>query len=317
MFSFIKVVEAIGDLVQRPITTDTNYRDKIKVWVNFDHSLLGNIYDWWNSLRERYEWTTENGKERYFLPSNFDKPLSKVFDKTNYKELDWKTENEYMKERLSVLTETGKPSIARIFGERSVRTQISSSGNTVKAKSSSASDTSVTIQIRGYIDTSKLIESFETITVTGTGYTTATSPKTFYEITQISKSADTVGYITIADGSDNILGYLIPEEYILRHKQLYLGADISDGEYDMELLYKRKIRRMVQDYDFPFIDCDNYLIYSGWGTALQEDKQFQMAEFILKRASQEMIRLVQNEAGQLGPEYQQKMESTFMQAHRG
>lgn len=316
MLPFLELVKKVGDLAQRPYAATgarATYAGYIKIWLNFAHDFLGRIYDYWNALQESYEWTTVADQERYFLPSNFDKPLSKIFDKTNDVELDFKTENAYTKAYLSSLTETGEPTIARIFGERSVRTQIASTGETIRVKSSNSADTQ-TIHIRGYIDSSKLIEDYETITLNGTTYATATSPKTFYEITQISKSDNTTGYITIEQSDGTVLGYLKPEEYVLRHKQVYLGAKIPDDEFDMKVLYKRLVRRMVQDYDFPFTECDNFLIYDAWGTALQQDKQ--ESAHIFARAKDEMLKLIASEMGQLGPEYQRYVESEYMAAHR-
>lgn len=316
MRNFGELKNDVGVLVQR--SDDSDYLTKIGVWLNISHKLLADIYDYYNDLQDVHNFTTVSGTETYGLPNRFDKPF-RLYDLTNKRKLEIITEEEYTDSNLvSIINATtGKPGYARIYGVRGSTTVISTSGDTVQVKSSSSSDTGgIIIRIQGYIDSALLIEDFENITISATSPTTyVAGTKTFYKITHISKSANTTGYITIANSSGTVLEYLAPVERVARHKVLKLGL-IPNAAISMRLLFKKTIFEMVNSYDYPFTECDAYLTLDVWGWALKQDKQDQQAEFAWNKAKDALEILLTNQGNKLGPDYQHKVISAWAQAHR-
>ena len=59
---FSDIVNDVGVLVQR--SGDTDYATKIKVWINISQRILASIYDYWNALKDTYNFTTTASQER-------------------------------------------------------------------------------------------------------------------------------------------------------------------------------------------------------------------------------------------------------------
>src|SRR3990167_592250 len=316
MLNFLELKTKVGELVQR--STDTDYLTKIGTWIQLSHKLLSEIYDYYIELRGIYNFNAADGQENYPLPNRFDKPF-RLYDLTNKKEILPETEEEYFDDNIANIANAteGKPDKYRLYGTTGSMTAISTSGDTVQVKSSSSSDTgSIIIRIEGYIDSAKLIGDYENITVSASSPTTfVAGTKTFYEITHISKSANTTGYITIANSSGTTLEYLAPNERIARHKILKLGL-IPNATILMRLLFKKTVQELVNDYDYPFIECDRYLIMDTLGWSLKQDTKDQQAEFAWGKAAEALKIILLNQANKLSPKYQHKIVSKWMTAHR-
>ena len=299
-------------------SNDSDYQAKIAVWIRLSHKLLSEINDFWRELSDIHNFTTVSGTEDYPLPQRFDKPF-RLFDLTNKKEILPDIEEIYTENNLSAIADgtTGKPSKYRIYGQTGVRIPISTSGDTLQVKSSSSSDTSSpVIRIRGYIDSDRLIEDTEEITISaGTPTTFVAGTKTFYEITQVSKSANTTGFITIANSSDTTLETLAPSDRTARHFILKLGL-IPNSADSYRLLFKKTISEMNDDEDYPFTECDRYLIMDAWGWALKQDKEDQRAEFAWQKAEEALRAILQNQALKYGTKHQDKVVSVWLSAHR-
>jgi hypothetical protein len=316
MLNFGELKAQAAILAQR--SGDADYVTKIGSWMSLSHQLLSEIYDYWFDLQDIYNFTTVDGTEAYALPNRFDKPL-RLLDLTNKKTIHPQTEEEYTDLNLGNIVDAdeGIPDKFRIFGTQGVTTQIASTGKTVQAKSSSASDTGAyTVRVTGYIDSALLIEDSEDITISTSSPTTyVAGSKTFHKITQVSKSADTTGYITLADSDSTVLEYLAPKERVARHKVLKLGL-IPASAYSMRLMFKKKANKLSNDGDYPFTECDRYLIMDTLGFALAQDKDKVGAEQAWKEAEKSLKFLLQNQSNKLGPDYQHEVLSKWASAHK-
>lgn len=316
MYAFGELKLKVGQLVQ--MSGDSNYLDKIGIWLQLSHKLLADIYDYFIDLQDIYNFSTVDGQEDYPLPNKFDKPF-RLKDLTNIKDISFKTEEEYVDENLSSIVDAteGNSDTARIYGTTGVRVPISTSGDTVKVKSSYATEpTEIVVRIEGYLDSSMLILGYENITIPTTASTTFVSGSTtFYKITHISKSINTTGYITIANSTGTTLETLAPNERIVRHKILKLGL-IPDGVHSLRLWFKKMPNEMVNDYDYPFTECDRYLILDAWGWSLKQQTKGQEAEYAWGKAEQALRILLTNQNSKLGPDYIHKAVSIWASAHR-
>jgi len=318
MYNYRELQEKVAVLVQR--SNDSDYKNKIGVWLNLSQSFLADSYDYYTSLQETYDFNTADGTEEYPMPNNFNIPL-RIVDLDNNNVLNIITEEEYIDSFISNIDNTdaeGVPNVARISGVSGTLTQISSSGDTVKVKSSSSSDGGEVIRIRGYLDSNHLIEGFEDITISATNPTTyASGTTTFYKILHVSKSEDTTGYITIANSSDVVLDYLGPVDRVARHKIVKLGDSVPDDTYSMRVLYKRIVPKMVNNNDYPFIECDNFLILDAWAWALSQDKEtMPHAVQVWAKAKEALMEILSKENNSLGPDFEHKIISRWTKSHR-
>lgn len=246
----------------------------------------------------------------------FDKPF-RVYDLTNKKEILPEDEYVYFDGHIGSIADavTGTPSKYRLFGIEGVTTPISTSGDTTQAKSSSTADTGIVVRIRGFIDNDLLIEDYEDITLSATPTTFEAGTKTFYKITHVSKSANTTGFLTLANSSGTTLVTLAPNERISRHKIMKLGL-IPNAANSYRILYKRNISEMVNDFDYPFVECDNYLIWTAVAYALKYDRQEDKSAFAFQEARSALTAILNNQMSSLGPKFQHKWTTDFANAHR-
>lgn len=88
----------------------------------------------------------------------------------------------------------------------------------------------------------------------------------FLNITKISKSKVTDNNVIIKDASGNELALLYADQY----ESKYLIVDVSkypwlnengDGTYNVEVLYKMRLNKLINDTDeFPIADCDDTIV---------------------------------------------------------
>lgn len=316
MYCFSEIVNKVGLLAQR--SGDQDYLNKIKDWVNLAHQYAANSYDFWSNLQGIYRFSSVASTAAYYLPSDFDKPF-RLFDYTNNVKLTWTTREEYISGNISSVSSanTGIPSKAMLYGISSVK-YIPTSSFTVKVNSSSSSDnTGITIRVEGWLDSAKTIAGYEDIVIsTGTPTSYVSGSVTFYGITRVVKSADTVGYITLADNSSNVLALIAPVDRESRYPILYLGL-IPSGVNTYELLYKKKVKKLVNDNDYPFVDISDFLILYATGYAFQQEKESESRAAAMWQKANDLLMLqMRNEMNKMGPDYQNRMTNLTGQSHR-
>lgn len=316
MKNFGELKTDVGALMQR---SETAFLTNVGVWLNLSHKLLADVYDYWLDLQDIHNFTTVDGQGDYPLPNRFDKPI-RLYDLTNDRKIAIQTEEEYFDANISNIADAneGDVSTARIYGTVGSRVPISTSGDTVKVKSSYVTEPdAVVIRVEGYLDSSMLIIGYENITIPIVASTTfVAGTTTFYKITHISKSINTTGYITIANSAETTIETLSPNERVSRHKVLKLGLIPDDSVTSMRLLFKKTVLEMVNSYDYPFTECDRYLTLDALGWALKQDTKDQEAEFTWSKATEALKMLLVNQNSKLGPDYTHKVVSVWLSAHR-
>ena len=306
-----------ANLVQR--SGDANYMTKIGVWIQFSHRKLADIYDYYTELQDIHNFTSVDGQENYPLPNRFDKPF-RLYDITNDRKITVQTEFEYFDANIANIADAneGAVGVARIYGVTGSVVPIAITGDTVKIKSSSSSDTGgIIVRIRGYTDSSHLIEETESILVSTSSPTTAVAgTKTFYKITHISKSDNTTGYISVTNSSDTTIETLAPLERVAKHKVLKLGQIPDDSTTSFRLLFKRIPSELYNNEDYPFVECDEFLVTDATTRAVGQDKELGSAEFWKGEAQKALGVILQNQSSKMGPDYQQKIVSKWLNSHR-
>lgn len=299
---------------------DPDYAAKILTWVNLGQDFACNYYDFWLELQSIYAFSSVSGAEKYYLPSNFDKP-TRLFDYTNNNKLSWITREAYVDANTASVSSgaTGQPQYVSLYGVSAVAFE-NSGIFTVQVKSSSNSDNgSITIRVEGWLDSAKTLLGHEDIVIsTSSPITYVAGANSYYGLTRIVKSDDTVGYVTIADasGTPNILATIAPYERQSRYPVLYLGL-IPNAVINYRIFYKQRIHRMANNNDYPFTDIDDFLICYATSFAFQEEKEATgRADTMMKTAIAFLDKAVQNQMAKMGTDYQKKFVPSTSQAHR-
>jgi len=315
MLTFKELKERAADLAQ---TSEAELKTQLGNWINLLLENLYNTYDYIDELKDRYTFTTTDGTETYYMPSDFGKAF-RMYDFTNNKKINPDVEQDYTDANIANVADSTEADAETYYFTEvvGVNVQISTSGDTVQVKSSSTSDTTEKVRVEGYLDSGLLTLGSETITLNGTTAATATSPLTFYKITHFSKSADTTGFITLQNSSSTDLGILGDVERVARYKAFELRLIPDDSTTSIRVLYKKKFRRLVNDNDYPFVDADAYLTFGAAAMGLRRDKEnIQLVQFIDSERDKALVALLTNLDGSLGTDFQQSMQSSIMAAHR-
>lgn len=316
MYNFGEIVTRVQNLTQH--TGDSDYATKIKTWVNLGATFAFNAYDFWSEQQAIYEFSSTSGQEKYYMPSDFDKP-TRLWDYTNNHKLTWITRQEYVDANTASVADavTGEPLQASMYGVSAVSVEPSSSF-TVQVKSSSSSDNgNITCRVEGWLDSAKTILGHEDIVISTSSPTTyVAGTNTYYGITRFVKSADTTGYITLATSTPTVLATIAPYDRQSRYPVLYLGL-IPNATITYKIAYKRRMHKMVDDNDYPFAELDDYLILYACGYAFHEEKESDARANAMWAKAQELLNTaIRNEQDKMGTGFQHKMVPTMAQAHR-
>lgn len=322
MYTFGDITTEVAVLVQRD--QDVTFVTKCQLWVNMGATVAFNEYDYWEELQTPMTaFNSVQGQETYYMPSNFDKP-TRIYDLTNNRKLTIQTREEYFDSNISNISNktTGTPQYASIYGIDAVN-YIETSGFNVKVNSSSASDTGgIIVRIEGWLDVAKTILGYTNITISSsspTSYIVDPNNVTFYGITRLTKSNDTIGFITLADQSSptpNVLGTIAPVDRESRYPVLYLGL-IPSGVFKYSGFYKRRIKKMTDPNDYPFAEIGDFLHLYALGWAYMEEKEtIPRAQIVWDKAKELIGEQIRNEQDKLGPDFQHKFVPQNSQSHR-
>jgi hypothetical protein len=186
-------------------------------------------------------------------------------------------------------TAPGNPRFYRLWEEIGVSTQISSAEK-VDIVSDSTSDTQKITIVGTDANDLALVETY---TLNGT--TTVAGTETFKTVTQVSKSAATVGNITV-DGntSATVFVTLLPEERSPRFKVMSFYPIPTSISILLE--YYTRLRELVNDQDVPGIDRKwHYLIREGALAKVYQYKNQENAQIAALRNFQNGLRRMQKE----------------------
>lgn len=319
MYTLSELVTNSSVLAQRQ--GDTTYAALFPIWLNMGQMYASNKYDYWSELQAGFwSFSSTANQQAYYMPSDFDKPY-RIYDFTNNLKPTMITRENYSDANISTLSnaQTGVPNYAMMYGINSIA-YLPSGGFTIKVKSSSSSDnTNPICFIEGWLDSAQTILGSTSITISSadpTSYVIDPNNVTFYGITRFTKSENTVGFISLSNNSNVLLATIAPVDRDSRYPVLYLGL-IPAATYTYEVLYKRKVKRMVNDNDYPFADIDDFLTtYAASYAYSQEKETAERAAQMLSLADKLLDMAIVNEMSKLGPNYQQKFTNQTAQSHR-
>jgi len=225
----------------------------------------------WDCTRPDYTLTTTSVQE-YVLPDDFGKEIS-VRDTTNGLELGRTDIQRLITDYPDSFDDSG--SAARYYiREDNVQDQ-PTSASVLAIVSSSASDTTQTILIRGV---SSGVETSESVTLTG--LTSVNTTNSYTRVKAISKSAVTVGKITVTSNSGAVTEAILPPKVTESRYKLIGFHYIPSTAIVVAIPYIIKPLPLIENNDYPVIDIAD-LIEMGaeadaWRYKRQNGKSQQM-----------------------------------------
>lgn len=249
--------------------TSTSMASIIGVYLNnryFD--LLRRVN--WQSIDDDYSFSTVAGTKDYVLPYNFGKEIY-VHDSTNKSQLDRMTLQEWIDKYYDAESDQAAPT-KYIILDQTVRDQPSSASQ-LSITSSSTSDTTETVRIKG-ID-SNGVELDESVTLNGTS--AQTSANTYSEVLAISKSDATVGRVTVTSNSGTVTIALLSPSVLESRATVMRLYPVPSTVCTIKAPYIVKPTPLSNSYDYPIIDCADIIEYGATADAWRYKRQFAKA----------------------------------------
>lgn len=184
--TYIQMQSNVGTDIQ---DTSTNTKNIIKRCINNAYLDALRRYNW-EFHNYEYSFVTVAGTKDYILPRDFGKELY-VVDDTNNLNIQGKTLQRMVKDCPGVEDDQGSVYEYAILHKRVIKQPTSASPITIV--STSSSDTSQSVFLRGIVDGVEVTEELVL-----SGMTEVTSTKLFTSIIHITKSAETVGRVIVA-----------------------------------------------------------------------------------------------------------------------
>lgn len=264
--TFSNIVSNVSNNIQ---DTSSAMQTIIKGYVNdgyFDFLRRANI----NQISEDYSFSTSDGVQDYVLPDNFDKELY-VYDSTNRNEITRADLQKLLQSEIDVIGNSGVPSKYVILNKPVQKQPTSSSQLTIV--SSSSSDTSQVIFVKGI---SGGVEVSESVSLNGT--TNALTTNSYTEIISLSKSASTVGKVTVTSNSGAVtVGVIPPSALVYRIKAMRLHY-IPNGTITIKAPYYKKPSTLVNDNDILDVDADDIVEKYATACAWRYKRQYAKAQ---------------------------------------
>lgn len=257
------VANEVGD-------SSSSFASKVGVWINNRYEDFINSYPW-EELFSVCSVNSTAGVCAVNIPNNFEQIVF-VWDATNGTYLTETDEQEVYKYNADTMSTTSKSTPTLYYTKWDCVKNQASAANAIMAKSSSASDTTQTLLVRGIVSD---VETYETLSFSGATVVTATN--SYSQILALSKSAATVGKVTVYDNDGTTVIAEIPKENLISRYLRLLFHWCPSGTSTYHVRGKRRVLPLSQTDDYPAIDCATELEKGATADAWKEKRQFAKA----------------------------------------
>jgi len=273
--------------------TSTSFATILGVFINRRYFQILRATNWKN-IKPDYSFPTVASTQNYALPDDFGKEIA-CTDVTNKLSLTKCDLEELYRSYAEALTTTGSVERYVIYDDV-VKAQPTATSK-LNIVSSSASDTAITVHIKGI---SSSVEVYESVTLTGT--TAVDSANSYTSIKSISKSAASVGYVTVTSNSATVTNALIPRETLETRYKLIKLHYVPSTVATISLPYIMKPTPLSQDYDYPLLDIADLIelgsIADAWRYKRQSTKS-QQYELLFQQGLQDYMFEMENEPNKI------------------
>ena len=239
--SFSQIKTDVGNLIR---DTSTGTATLIGVWINNRYRDIIDRYEW-EELYFTKSITASASIQAYPLDEDTGKIIY-VLDATDDYYVDEVTEPHFMRDHYDDWDNTGTPGIFYLKNDV-VRSQPSAATKPMVV--SSEADTTQTILIRGIVSNAEIYES-----VTLNGTTNVTASNSYSRILAISKSAATLGKVTIYENDGTTILSILPAEQLESRNKSINFHPIPASELIYTVRAKRRVLPLNQTLDYPVIE---------------------------------------------------------------
>lgn len=232
--------------VRNKVHNSTLSTAQIALWANIaQDKVIRDIDAPW--LEETATFSTTASTRQYVLPLVSFSKIKSVVDETNETELTQISEK-YIDSIDPAHSASGSPAAYCNYGLRTFHTQLSAA-DTVSVVSSSTSDTTQTVLIRGLNSAGTPIS--ETLSLNGTN--SVDGSVSFTTLVDVTKSANTEGAITVSStaGIVTTTHVIIPPDKLSRQYGLINLYPVPSGTNTIRVRYIREVRELVENEDEP------------------------------------------------------------------
>lgn len=223
----------------------------------------------WQQTNPDHTVTLVSGTQNYALPDDFYKEIA-VHDVTNDLKIAQCELGELYRYYGNEISDSGSVERYSIY-EDAVENQ-PTSASAIAFTSSSASDTTQVVQVRGI---SGGAETYESVTLTGT--VAASTTATFTKIKGLSFSAARVGYVTATSNSAAVTNAVVPREWLTVNYKLIKFHYTPTAVATINVPYIIKPFPLSQDYDYPVIDIGDLIEIGAIADSLRYKRQYMKA----------------------------------------
>jgi hypothetical protein len=195
----------------------------------------------WNKKTTTF--TTTSSVPEYILNHRVSgKQIYKIFDETNNREVCEKDLIDFYQEDPTP-TETGTPYKWAFVCQSEVQ-NITTAAGVVSVSSSSASDTNITLIVRGKVSG---VERIESLTLNGTSTVTGTLSFDADGIESVCLGSYPVGIVTVLQGAQTLS--VLPPGYLRIQAPRIRLSYVPGGTYTLRYFYFQKAQRPSSPYD--------------------------------------------------------------------
>lgn len=217
---------------------NNRYRDVIATLINAD------VYEQFRTVTL----TTTASTRNYTMPFDFNGEIVYAQDTTNNRELEVMYEREWLQRFSTGLNVSSNPINIIPLADSTVRVQ-PSSASTLKILSSSSTDNTYNVFVRGISGSAEFYE-----TISASGVSSGVSANTYDYVLQIHKAASTNGAVTITYVGDSAVASVIsPQSNDTRYRRVGFYY-VPSGTFTIDVRYRRELQPLVNDSDAPLID---------------------------------------------------------------
>lgn len=289
MKSFSVQKSNVGLMVQ---DTSSALATLIGIWINNRYRDIVNSYDWEQLYHNQSVDTTANTSAYAFDPST--ERLIYAVDITNDCPINIVTEQDFLQNYGDALTDTRSPDTC-FLASSPVASQ-PGSGEKLIVKSSSTSDTAISVLLRGISSSS---EVYESLNLSGT--TAVTASNTYTEVLGFSKSGASVGKVTLYDNDGATSRAVLSMEGLNSRYKILNLYPVPSGAVTVKMRSKRKVRELAQSYDYPIIeDISDIIELGAQADAWRYKRQFAKATALETQYQIAKMQRIHNEVAQPG-----------------
>ena len=297
MLTFGEMQTQAGEFITR---VDATYLSKIANWINQRRRNLEGRHPWFDLLRQE-ELTINAADASIVLPAVAALPID-VHQTATPLIIAIQRYKNFIRRNLAGKSDTGKVITLQPMGELGINQLLPTTG-TITVASSSASDTTQNVRIRGR--TSSDVEVSEAVLLAGTVEQVSTNSYLINTDVIVSLDATAIGTVTVRDGTV-VIAEISAGRRTVRYKR-YTVWPAADVAHSLFVTYKLRTYDLVNSEDTPQLDCGDALVVGAYANALREKRMFAKAQVEDNRFDQEIQVLLASEPGE-----QSDMEDIWM-----